>query len=276
MTASFMARTMRAIERVDSRLCVGLDPDSDRIFSLAPELAQRDGGITTYLEDVVGATRNVAAAYKLNKPFYDILPTASDILRNTVDSIRKQAPHALVILDCKIGDIDNTMRFYLEKCFSQLGVDAVLLNPYMGSDVWSRVAAFPGRAAGILVRTSNPAATELQDAVLEDGSRVWQRVLALMERATANGAPLFPVVSFQSVDDAHSARSLVPPEIPFLYAGVGTQGGDSAIAKALLVDHGPGPLITVSRGIMYPPNADGDYRLAIEGAAESFARDFCP
>lgn len=270
MNMSFSNRAALAIRKTGTRLCVGLDPDPQRILDCAPHLASAgDDAPQHYLFDVVNATAARCAAYKLNKPFYDSLPGGQRILASVVTEIRTRAPHALVILDAKIGDIENTMRFYFAHAFDDLGVDAVLLNPYMGSDVWTLLRNYPTRAGGLLVRTSNPSATELQDAKLDDGTPVWESVLRMLLTAAAEGLDLFPVLSFLTIGDAERVRRILPATMAILFAGVGSQGRDPAIAKALVTKDGPGPLVSVSRAIIYPQCAPGHHLQAIERAADT-------
>ena len=55
-----------------------------------------------------------------------------EALSETVSYIPKEIP---VILDCKVGDIGSTMQGYVSAFFDRLKVDAITVNPLMGSDV---------------------------------------------------------------------------------------------------------------------------------------------
>ena len=64
---SFREKLAGALEANDSLLCVGLDPDPERIPA---------GSISSYLRDVIDATRDLVCAYKLNLAFYEQLGEA--------------------------------------------------------------------------------------------------------------------------------------------------------------------------------------------------------
>ena len=102
-------------------LCVGLDTDMDRF---PPEM--KSGELPQYERnrDLIDATADVAAAYKLNQAFYEVQGIAGvTALEKTVSYITEKHPGILVILDAKKGDIGNTSKAYADAAFDRLGVE---------------------------------------------------------------------------------------------------------------------------------------------------------
>lgn len=264
---TFAEKLKASIVARDSLVCVGLDPDIARIAAVVPDAERRpDEAATSYLRAAIDATVDLAAAFKINKAFFDPLPNGRAVLAAVLAHIHRLPSSPPVILDCKVGDTENTMRHYFQSLFGLGDIDAVLLNPYMGDDVWRGLPS--GRAAGVLVRTSNPAASSVQDLPVAGGGTVWRSVLGLVVRAIEDGTPLFPVVSLSLEEDAHHVRRAVPQGVPILFAGVGAQGAAIAPVRQLLDRDRGGVVVNSSRAILYPDVAAGsDWRASIQRAA---------
>src|SRR5205085_157766 len=97
----------------------------------------------------------------------------------------------VTIGDVKRGDLGATAEAYAEahlKTGADFECDAVTLHGYMGGDSvepWIKAAAAGGKGLFVLVRTSNPSASELQDLAC-DGQALYERTAALVR---AWGAP---------------------------------------------------------------------------------------
>lgn len=228
-------------------LCVGIDPRPGR-FPAAYEDAE---GFERWCLDLVEATAPHAAAYKPNLAFFlDMGPPGLEALEATVEAAKATGAH--VILDGKFGDIGSTSSAYASFAKEVAGVDAVTLNPYLGTDVVE-----PFQAAGletfVLARTTNPSAAILQRRI---SGRVIElfRPLGVGFVAPGNDPQLLSGIR-QQAEDA-----------PLLIPGVGAQGGDPAeVAKVA----GKGPyLVNSSRGIAY---AEGGFPQSAAKAAETLA-----
>jgi len=109
---SFWYKYQERYQAIKSVLCVGLDSD----FSQLPEgVKNSENPIWEFNKAIIEATLDYACAYKPNLAFYlaDGI-RGLDALYKTVEFIPDNLP---VILDCKIGDIGNTMNAYLESFF---------------------------------------------------------------------------------------------------------------------------------------------------------------
>jgi orotidine-5'-phosphate decarboxylase len=157
-----------------------------------------------------------------------------------------------VIADAKRGDIGVTAEFYADALLGPDGLDAdaMTVSPYMGKDTLEPFLA-TGRGVFVLVRTSNPGASDLQDATLDTGERVWERVARLVDELDAAA-----VVGATEPHHLERARELMP-RATFLLPGVGAQGGR---VEDLAPAFAPGPhggLVTASRSIARAHEASG-------------------
>ena len=263
----FLDRLRAAQTHTGACLCIGLDPDAARLpgaLGAAPPPAV----FGRFLEDIVRATAPYACAYKPNMAFFEAYGSAGvAVLEETIRMVRREAPHALVVLDGKRGDIGNTARLYARAAFDALGADALTVAPYMGRDSVTPFLEHAGRCAFVLARTSNPGAMDFQ-ARLVDGRPLHAHVV---DAALAWGEDAPGTVGF--VAGATDAAALadvrqLAPEAPLLVPGVGAQGGDAA---AVMEANAGGPvLVNVGRDVLYA-GADAAYADAAGEAAARFA-----
>ena len=249
---NFSEKLTHALEASGGLLCVGLDPDPDKLPA-DPDTSGADP-LLAFGRRIVDATCDLAAAYKPQIAFYAALG-AEGALAATIAYIRIKAPHALVILDAKRGDIGNTATAYAREAFERYGADAVTVNPYMGGDALKPFLIDPTRGAIVLCRTSNPGAQDFQDLDV-GGLPLYRRVA---ERAAAawnqHGNLMLVVGATYPAEMAQLRRA--HPELTFLVPGIGAQGGDlAAILDAGLNAAGTGLLISASRSINYAGGPD--------------------
>jgi len=260
MPMMFAERLHQAQIASNGLLCVGLDPDLDK---LPADLRADPKPLLAFNRRIIDATRDIAAAYKPQIAFYSALGK-EDELAASIRYVRERAPAALVILDAKRGDIGNTAQAYAMEAFERYGADAVTVNPYMGGDSVLPFLARPDRGAILLCRTSNPGARDFQDLLI-DGVPLYRLVA---ERAAAQWNQhqnLMLVVGATFPKEMAELRR-AHPALWFLVPGIGAQGGDlDSTLAAGLNSRGDGLLISSSRGIIY---AGAGESAAIRGAAE--------
>lgn len=243
----------------DSWLCIGLDPSPDQ---MPPSV-----DILTFGKNIIDATVDHICAYKPNLAFYLHYGAAGiQALEETIAHIPKNIP---VVLDANFGNIGYTASHNASAAFETFGVDAVTVTPYVGMDAVVPFLAYPGKMVFVVVRSSNTTGNDFQ---------CWPN----------NNAPLFRFVTAQLntlADDypgqvgigvaATQSRDLAQirswaPGLPFLIPGLGMQGGDLnlAIEQGITRD-GIGPLISVSRSIIYASNGS-DYAEAARAATSDW------
>ncbi len=249
------------MERLDSLLCVGLDPDRRW---LPAALTGVDEPLWAWNRAVIEATADVAAVFKPNYAFYEAEGMEGlAALRRTIDCAH--AHGVPVILDAKRGDIANSSDAYARAAFEVWGADAVTVSPYLGGDSVRAFSQYAERGIYLLCHTSNPGAADIQERYV-DGSPLYHLVADLAERSNEHDN-IGLVVGATYPGAIHELRSLAPG-VPFLVPGVGAQGGDlSAAVAAGLNRHGGGLVVNTSRAVM---TAD-DPRAAAEGFRAALA-----
>lgn len=243
----------------NSWLCVGLDPDPAR---LRVDALKWDEPVLPFNKAIIDATLDLVCAYKPNLGFYLQWGAAGVVaLERTIAYIPRHIP---IILDCKTGDIGHTQAAWARGLFDEWGVDAITVNPYVGSE--AVLPALHGRAdkaVYILARTSNPSATQFQGD-LRAGAGLAVEVLRQSQQWPAEGHIGY-VVGATYPEELAIARRLAP-QANFLIPGVGAQGGDLATAVVYGPDPLCGPVINASRSILYA-NLAGDFAAAARAAA---------
>jgi orotidine-5'-phosphate decarboxylase len=259
VSKTFAQRLQSAFESSGSLVCVGLDPDLNK---LPNDLGTGLERLAEFDRRIIDATHDIAAAYKPQIAFYSALG-AEQQLESTIRYIRERAPNAVVILDAKRGDIGNTAEAYAKEAFDRYGADGVTINPYMGEDSVRPFLARPDKGALILCRTSNLGGNDFQNLMLE-GLPLYRHVA---QRAAANWNELgnAMLVVGATVPQEMAQLRAAHPTLPFLVPGIGAQNGDlQAVLAAGLDADGFGLLISSSRAIIY---AGGGSPSAIRAAA---------
>ncbi|HEY2780366.1 MAG TPA: orotidine-5'-phosphate decarboxylase [Steroidobacteraceae bacterium] len=261
VSKTFAERLQLALEINGSLVCVGLDPDLNKLPS---DLGATSTRLHQFDRRIIDATHDLVAAYKPQIAFYSALG-AEEQLSQTIRYIRERAPAALVILDAKRGDIGNTAQAYAREAFDRYGADAVTVNPYMGQDSVRPFLGRQDRGALVLCRTSNPGAEDFQNLMLE-GLPLYRHVARRATGPWNEFGNCMLVVGATAPTEMAELRA-AHPDVTFLVPGIGAQSGDlQAVLKAGLDARGFGLLISASRSIIY---AGGGSAAAIRAAAAS-------
>jgi len=259
---SFFARLEERALKINSLVCVGLDP---HLKDLARPTAQ---AALDFCVRLVEATADITLAFKPNTSFFEAFGPAGWLaLQELMAFIPPEVP---VILDAKRGDISSTAEAYALSTFETMGADAVTLNPYMGYDSLEPFLKNPNHGCFLLCKTSNPGSSDIQDLMVnsENGSRrLYEEVARLAQTwNTRNNIGL--VVGATHPEAIQRIRS-VAKDLWMLAPGIGPQGADLTSAlKAGLRDDGFGMIISVSRAV----SRASDPRQAIVGLNESVLR----
>ena len=261
---SFSARLAAAVAAVGAPVCVGLDPDPDRL-----PVPHADGSARAaahFCTAIVQATAPYAAAYKPNVAFFEAYGSAGwQALERVCDAVRQSG--RLLVLDGKRGDIGNTGRRYAAAQFDGLGADAATVAPYMGADSLAPFLEHAGRCAFVLVATSNPGADDLQQ--LDAGGASVADAVARLASATADGlAGEAGFVVGATRPERLAALRQAHPDVPFLVPGVGAQGG--SVQDVLGCNNGGPILVNSSRAVLYA-SAGADWARAARDAAARLA-----
>lgn len=291
---NFADSLLAAIDTKGTPLIVGIDPVYDQLpAAIRGHKELNDGddleaSVDAILEFCTRLLKVVAPhvpAVKINSAFFEQYYSYGYEAFTAV--VQEAAAHGLLVInDCKRADIGNTSERYAlatlaDPDFATLddlvGPDAVTVAPYMGEDSvgpFIKLAGETGKGVFVLVRTSNPGAAVIQDALLQDGTPVYQHVA---KQVAAWGANLIGTRGYSAVGAVVGAtnpqqlatlRELMPQTL-FLVPGYGAQGGSAAdVAKAFKAD-GTGAIINSSRGIIFAHKAAAYANLPWEKAVES-------
>ena len=257
-------------EATQSLLCVGLDPELDRI----PERVKaEEWPLFAFNRWIIEQTHTYTAAYKPNMAFYEARGVKGlRELEMTMEYLVASLPDIVTICDAKRADIGNTNRGYVRSIFGTMGFDAVTLHPYLGREALAPFLEREDKACIVLCRTSNSGAGEFQDLVV-NGRPLWEAVAAQVSGEWNALDNCMLVVGATYPAEMQRIRAIAP-DMPLLVPGVGAQGGDvAAVVAAGLDARGKGLLISSSRSILFsddPAAAARALRDEINAAREAF------
>lgn len=219
-------------------LCVGLDPDPQRIAGGA-------AGALRHCREVVRQTEEHVCCFKPNSAFWEQYgPDGWSALLE----LRGEAPNTPFLFDGKRGDMDNTMRAYALAVFGTLAMDAATVNPYLGADSIKEFTRYEDRGVYVVCRSSNPGAENLQHLDAE-GRPLYMRVaeLAGSVNPAGNVGLVVGATAPQQIAEVRAASRL-----PFLIPGIGAQGGDlEGSVRAAWNGDAAGCLVSASRSVLF-------------------------
>ncbi len=284
--AAFGDRVAERVATRTSQLVLGLDPDPGQLWPRALELADKRApssaaaaeraslavrihcglAIEAAGEHCVAVKLQVACFERLGAPGWRALHEVAECAHDA---------GLLVIADAKRGDIDVSATAYAQAFFGEtptpygpvsgLAVDAMTVNPLLGRDsLRPLIDAARERGAGlfVLVRTSNPGATDVQDLALRDGGTLSERLAAMVHELGADGvgegglADVGAVVGATAPGRLQALRDLMPSAI-LLLPGVGAQGGRVQDLEAAFAPGPAGGLVAASRSVVQAHQRDG-------------------
>jgi len=254
MTANQLFEEIKAKR---SCLCVGLDPDLDK---LPAALDGESNPLFIFNREIIDATADVAVCYKPNTAFYESYGAWGwQQLEMTVGYIKEHYPEIMVIADAKRGDIGNTAGRYAKAFFENMPCDAVTLAPYMGRDSVQPFLDYEGKWAVVLGLTSNASAADFE----MDGDLYKKVIRKSMEWGTPDN--MMFVAGATRPEMLSGIREICSDHF-LLVPGVGAQGGSVEEVMKNGRNARCGLLINSSRGIIYASRGD-DFAAAAAAAA---------
>lgn len=265
-------RLHAAIRSKGTPALVGLDPRLDQlpeelvngISPNLPDLERQAAAYELFCRKIIDIVAPLVPAVKPQVAFFEECgPAGMQALWNIIHYAREQG--LIVIADAKRGDIGSTAKGYAsawlagaDATAAPWGADALTINPYMGADTlqpFIDLAQANGAGLYVLVRTSNPGATDFQDRPT-NGQTVYQHVAEVVERLSTaargkDGYGFMGAVVGATYPEELTLLRKAMPSVPLLVPGYGSQGGTSADAAGAFDDDGLGALINSSRGIIF-------------------------
>jgi orotidine-5'-phosphate decarboxylase len=250
----------KAIQKNQSLLCVGLDPD--------PAMMPEKIGVFEFNRAIIEATADLVCAYKPNVAFYEALGNEGlEALKLTRDYIPESIP---VIGDAKRGDIGNTAKAYAKGIFEYFNFDGTTVSPYLGLDSIEPFIEYHNRVVFVLCRTSNAGAADFQSLPCDlNGSHqlLYEVVAEKVSRWNTHGN-LGLVIGATYPEELKLIRQRYP-DMPLLIPGVGAQGGElSQVIRCGVDANRQKTIINSSRQILYASKGKDFAEAARHAAAE--------
>ena len=243
---SFIEQLTQNTRKSGSLLCLGLDPDIER---LPPHALREPHPLFAFNRAIIDATHDLVCAYKPQIAYYNAIG-AENQLQMTMEYLKSEYPHIPVILDAKRNDIGATAKQYAIEAFERYCADAITVNPYLGQDSLQPFLDYSDKGVIILCHTSNPGAKEIQE-LLVDGRPLYEKIAQLAATRWNNAGNVGLVVGATYPQSIARVRDIVG-DMPLLIPGVGTQGGDvAAVVQHGKTANGEGLIINVGRAILY-------------------------
>ena len=281
MEKGFRQKLAERQEKVDSLVCVGLDPLEEKIPKLVKG-GQTWSRVLIQIKEIINATAKYACMFKPQSAHYEAIPGGREALQAIVDYIHTKHPGIPVFLDCKRGDIGRTQGRYRIAHFEIDGVDGMNFSPYMGKDCMEYLVDknHLDRAIVGLCYTSNPSARETQDVKLTDGRLYWEFMAETTlrwakELGIVENAGLVMAAAYESPKGSGNifskhlsrCRGIVGDKLWFLIPGIGTQGG--FIVETIKASYlGPGTIAINSSSAITFASLSDDFAEASGGKAK--------
>ena len=255
---------IQQIKEKRSFLCVGLDSD---IKKLPAHLLGCEDPIFEFNKAIIDATAPYTVAYKPNLAFYEAGGVKGWIsFEKTVNYIKENYPEIFIIADAKRGDIGNTSSLYARSFFEEMKVDSITVAPYMGEDSVKPFLAYEGSWVIVLALTSNPGSHDFQLTKDENGTMLFEKVLATSQNWGSDENMMYVVGATQG-KSFENVRNIVPTHF-LLVPGVGAQGGSLEEVCKYGMNDDCGLLVNASRAIIFADSTENFAAVAAEKAAD--------
>ena len=189
-------KLINKIKEMNNPTVIGLDPR----YAMLPDCIKSKYGIDLksvcdaileYNKKIIDNVYDIIPAVKPQSAFYEALGINGIKLLNETCKYAK-SKSMIVILDSKRGDIGSTSKAYSnaylgktkirENEYSLYDVDFLTVNPYLGTDgiePFIEDCKKYNKGIFILVKTSNPSSSELQNLKLKNEKFVYEAVRRL-------------------------------------------------------------------------------------------------
>jgi len=256
------SQLQQLINEKQSCLCVGLDPDFEK---MPPHLLKLEDPIFEFNKVIIDATKPYCVAYKPNLAFYEVQGSKGwQSLKKTVDYI---GDSHFKIADAKRGDIGNTAKQYAKSVFETLNFDAITLSPYMGYDSVEPFLNYSNKWVILLALTSNQSAANFQ--LLKTGNDAFLFESVIQKSLQWNNSDrIMYVVGATNASYLNLVRKSATESF-LLIPGIGAQGGDIKSVIENGATKSVDLLINVARSIIYAGQGE-DFQISVAEKAKEY------
>ncbi|MGO1508024.1 MAG: orotidine-5'-phosphate decarboxylase [Microbacterium sp.] len=231
---------IRAARAARGPLCVGIDPHAALLASWG--LPESAAGVREFGMRAVDAAASRVGIVKPQVSFFERFGSAGFAALEDVLQAARDAG-LVVIADAKRGDIGTTMDAYAAAWLtpgSPLEADALTVNPFLGVgslDSTFERAERNGKGVFVLAATSNPEASDVQQARTGASQTVSAEIVAQVSTRNAQSTPSgewgsLGFVIGATVDWTDAGLAPFRPAAPILAPGFGAQGAGPADLRA--------------------------------------------
>ncbi len=273
-----MDKLIEKINKLKCPIVVGLDTDikfipqfikNEAISNFDNTAQAAASAILNFNKMIIDEICDVVPAVKLQCAFYELFGHFGVFaLQQTIKYAKSK--NLFTIVDGKKNDIANSMKAYssayLGRCdlpndneeFSAFDCDALTINPFLGTDsinpIFEDCEKFK-KSAFVLVKTSNPSSSQLQNLKLENGNLLYEHIANIccnfndFKNSKFGYSKIGAVVGATHPNELKNLR-LKMPHTFFLVPGFGAQGADLKNLKLAFTRNFSGAIINSSRAIL--------------------------
>jgi len=240
----------RIIVKNNSLLCIGLDPEIEK---LSPRkgfsFTGKGESLLEFSKWIIDKTAKLVCAYKPNIAFFEAYGLEGlDQLKKIFLYLQNEYPQIPIILDAKRTDIANSAKMYAKSMFDYWGADATTVYPHLGLDSIEPFLSYMNNYTFLLVKTSNLDSVTFQNLKTEKGP-YYLALAKEIKKWDRKNIGIFVGATYPK--ELKGIREIFPDKI-LLSAGVGAQGADlERSVKAGVDKQKKGIIFNASRSIIY-------------------------
>ena len=268
-------KLIKKLQALQAPIVVGLDPRLDQVPAYIKEPHFSDTGKTPkaaaaaifdFNKGIIDSVWDIVPAVKPQIAMYEQFgPEGIICYQMTVAYAKSKG--LIVIGDIKRGDIASTAEAYSNAHLGRTDIagepttifqtDFITVNPYMGYDsIEPYLSDCKNHEKGlfILVKTSNPSSSQIQDLQAADGRPIYAHVGEMVSQwgegfiGQSGFSSIGAVVGATHPSQGKELRKMLPHTF-FLVPGYGAQGGKAADLSGMLNKDDLGIIVNNSRGI---------------------------
>jgi len=279
----FIDNLIENIRQKNNPTVMGLDPMLEYVPKHIKDIAFNEHGtsvmatakaILLFNIKIIDAIYDIIPCIKPQSAYYEMYGShGTSVLRETIMYAKSKG--LSVIVDAKRNDIGSTAEAYATaylgnteimngQSYDAFAADALTINAYLGDDgvlPFIKMCDKNDKGIFVLVKTSNPSSSQIQDLVLNNGMKVYEIMAEYVNewgknRIGVNGySSIGAVVGATHPVEATNIRKILKHAY-ILVPGYGTQGGSADDAASSFNSDGLGAIVNASRSLMCAYKSD--------------------